>query len=103
MQLHLLIGSCYCLFPLCLCVHSVGDVHYLQKPTVMEGTTVQITTFIPKGQSIIPQSTNGALTKSDCLLTSASKVVFIFLYVSFTCTLSRSHVSSVALYPLESD
>lgn len=77
-----------CLSFLFLCVHGVGDVHYLQKPIVTEGTTAQITTFIPKGQSIIPQSTNGELTKSDCLLTSASKIAFISLFVSLTCTLS---------------
>lgn len=78
----------FCLSFLFLCVHGVGDVHYLQKPIVTEGTTAQITTFIPKGQSIIPQSTNGELTKSDCLLTSASKIAFISLFVSLTCTLS---------------
>lgn len=79
-----------CLSFLFLCVHGVGDVHYLQKPIVTEGTTAQITTFIPKGQSVIPQSTNGELTKSDCLLTSASKIaiLFISLFVSLTCTLS---------------
>lgn len=64
------------------------------QPTVTEGTTVQITTFTPKNtqkntksQSVFPQSTNGELTKRDCLLTSASKMTSFccvsFLFVVF--------------------
>lgn len=77
-MLHFHVGTCchVCVgFVLRLCADTALVMCIIfKKKKQSDGAAVQITTLISKSQSVHPQSTKGELTKSDCFLTSASKM-----------------------------